>query len=136
MRAAIFAFALGLAASAMAQEVPKIHRSVPPNVESRVGSTAMYHIKGGNGRCAARGTPTLEIVTPPMHGTVRLDTADVGIPKGSGCRNSIYGTVILYTPASGFVGHDQFILNRVPDAMAFDWVGLPPGPRTFSITVR
>jgi hypothetical protein len=95
----------------------------------------MYQIKGGNGRCSARGTPTLEIIAPPMHGTVRLVTADVGIPKGSGCSNSVYGLVILYTPAPGFVGQDQFTYNRVRDAMAFNWVGLPPGLMTFIITV-
>jgi len=135
MRAVILTLAFGLAAPAMAQYVPEIRRTVPPNVETRVDSTAMWHIKGGNGRCSSRGTPTLEITAAPMHGAVRFDTADVGIPKGSGCRNSVYGLVILYTPAPGFVGQDQFTLNRVRDPMAFNWVGLPPGPRTFIITV-
>lgn len=134
-KAVILALAFGLAAPAMAQDTPEMRRAVAPNVESRVGSTAMWHIKGGNGRCESRGTPTLEIVAPPMHGTVRFDTADVGIPKGSGCSNSVYGTVILYTPAPGFVGQDQFTLNRVRDPMAFNWIGLPPGPRTFIVTV-
>jgi hypothetical protein len=135
MKAAILALAFGLAAPAMAEDVAKVHRTVAPNVESRVGSAAMWHIKGGNGRCSARGTPTLEITAPPMHGTVRFDTADVGIPKGSGCSNSVYGAVILYTPAPGFVGEDRFTLNRVRDPMAFNWVGLPPGLMTFIVTV-
>ena len=79
--------------------------------------------------------PTLEITAPPMPGTVRFATADVGIPKGSACGNSVYGTVILYTPAPGFVGQDQFTINRVRDAMAFNWIGLPPGLRTFILAV-
>jgi hypothetical protein len=136
MKAAIFAFAFGLAAPALAQDVPKVHRAVPPNVESKVGSTAMWHIKGGNGRCSSRGTPTLEVTAPPMHGTVRFVPADVGIPEGSGCRNSVYGLAVLYTPAPGFVGQDQFTYNRVRDAMAFNWIGPPPGPRTVMISVR
>jgi hypothetical protein len=136
MKAAIFVLAFGLAAPAMAQDAPQVRRTVPPDVESKVGSTAMWHIKGGNGRCSSRGTPTLDIINPPKHGTVRFDTADVGIPKGSGCSNSVYGTVILYKPAAGFAGEDQFTLNRVRDAMAFNWIGFPPGPRTFIVTVR
>jgi hypothetical protein len=136
MKATILALAFGLATPALAQNVPEIHRAVPPNVESKVGSNAMWHIKGGNGRCSSRGTVTLDIINPPKHGTVRFDTADVGIPKGSGCSNSVYGTAILYTPAPGFVGQDQFTLNHVRDPMAFNWVGLPPGPRTFIITVQ
>jgi hypothetical protein len=135
MKTVILVLAFGLAAPAMAQDVPPRRISVPPNVESQVGSTAMWHIKGGNGRCSSRGTPTLETTAPPMHGTLRFNTADVGIPKGSGCSNSVYGTVILYTPAPGFVGQDQFTLNRVRDAMAFNWIGLPPGLRTFIVTV-
>jgi hypothetical protein len=135
MKAAIFVLAFGLTASGMAQEVPKTHRTVPPDVESRVGSTAMWHINGGNGRCSARGTPRLEITAPPMHGTVRFATGDVGIPEGSGCRNSVYGVLILYTPAPGFVGQDQFTYDRVGDAMAFDWIGQPPGPRTLIVMV-
>jgi hypothetical protein len=135
MKAAILALALGLAAPAFAQELPEIHRTVPPNVESKVGSFAMWHIKGGNGRCSARGTPTLDISTPPKHGSVRFATGDVSIPEGSGCRNSVYGVVILYTPAPGFVGQDQFTYNRAPDAMTFNTVGRPPGSRTLMITV-
>ena len=136
MKAVILALALGLAAPAIAQDIPEIRRTVPPNVESRVGSSAMWHIKGGNGRCLSRGTPTLEITAPPMHGTVRFVPADVGIPEGSGCSNSVYGLVILYTPAPGSVGRDQFTYNSVRDAMAFNWVGRhPPGPRTLIITV-
>jgi hypothetical protein len=135
MKTVIIALAVSLAAPAMAQDVPQIRRAVPPNIESQIGSTAMWHIKGGNGRCASRGTPTLEITAPPMYGTIRFDTADVGIPKGSGCSNSVYGTVILYTPAPGFVGQDQFTINHVRDAMSFNWIGLPPGPRTYIVTV-
>jgi hypothetical protein len=70
MKAVILALGFSLAIPAMAQDTPEIRRAVPPNVESQVGSTAMWHIKGGNGRCSSRGTPTLEIAAPPMHGTV------------------------------------------------------------------
>ena len=136
MKAVIFVLAFGLTASAAAQEVSKIRRTVPANVESKVGSSAMWHIKGGNGRCSSRGTPTLEVTTPPMHGTVRFVPADVGIPEGSGCSNSVYGVAVFDIPAPGYVGQDQFTYNRVRDAMAFDWIGPPPGPRTVMITVR
>jgi hypothetical protein len=137
MKVAILALTFGLVAPALAQDVPEIHRTVSPNVESKVGSSAMWHIKEGNERCAARGTPTLDITVPPKHGTVRFVTGDVGIPEGSGCSNSVYGLVILHTPAPGFVGQDQFTYNSVRDAMAFNWVERhPPGLRTLVITVK
>ena len=131
------ALGLALAAEANAQEMPVAHRSVPHGVESRVAAASIWHIKGGNGRCQSRGTPALEIVSAPSHGTVRFVQGDVGIPEGSGCSNSIYGVVVLYQPAPGFVGTDQFTYNRVLDAMAMNWVGsVPPGPRKIVVTVQ
>jgi hypothetical protein len=58
-------------------------------------------------------------------------------PRFSGCSNSIYGLVVLYQPAPGFVGTDQFTDNRVRDAMAMNWVGkVRPGPRKIVVTVQ
>jgi len=132
MKTVILVLAFSLAAPAMAQDVPEIRRAVPPNVES---SSAMWHIKGGNGRCASRGTLHWKSRLRPCTAPSVLIPPDVGIPKGSGCSNSVYGTVILYTPAPGFVGQDRFAINRVRDAMAFDWIGPPPGPRKYIMTV-
>jgi hypothetical protein len=111
-------FAFGSVLPAMGQEVTK--RTVP---ETRVAASAMWHIKGGNGRCETRGYPNLTIVTPPSHGTVRFVQGDIGIPEGSGCRNSVYGLSVVYTPAPGFEGQDQFTFNSPREAMGFDWVG-------------
>jgi hypothetical protein len=133
------ALALGLAftSEAITQETPVAQRSVPRGVESRIAAASMWHIKGGNGRCQLRGTPALEIISAPSHGTVRFVQGDVGIPEGSGCSNSIYGVVVLYQPAPGFVGTDQFTYNRVRDAMAMNWVGsVPPGLRKIVVTVQ
>jgi hypothetical protein len=128
---------LALVSEANAQEIPIAQRSVPRGVESRVAAASMWQIKGGNGRCQSRGTPALEIISAPSHGTVRCVQGDVGIPEGSGCSNSIYGVVVLYQPAPGFVGTDQFTYNRVRDAMVMNWVGsVPPGPRKIVVTVQ
>jgi hypothetical protein len=136
-RSLAFVLVLALASEASAQEIPVAHRSVPRGVESRVAAASMWHIKGGNGRCQSRGTPALEIISAPSHGTVRFVQGDVGIPEGSGCSNSIYGVVVLYQPAPGFVGVDQFTYNQVRDPMAMNWVGrVPPGPRKIVVTVQ
>ena len=62
--------------------------------------------------------------------------ADLGIPKGSGCINSVYGKAVLYRPNPGFVGKDRFTYNVPVDPMAFEHLGRPPGPWTVFITVR
>jgi hypothetical protein len=137
LRYIALALGLTLAPEANAQETPDVHRSVPRGVESRVAAVSMWQIKGGNGRCQSRGTPALEIISAPLHGTVRFVQGDVGIPEGSGCSNSIYGVVVLYQPAPGFVGTDQFTYNRVRDAMAMNWIGsVPPGLRKIVVTVQ
>ena len=139
MKLRYIALALGLAltSEANAQQMPVAHRSVPRGVESRVAAASMWQIKGGNGRCQSRGTPALEIIFAPSRGTVRFVQGDVGIPEGSGCSNSIYGVVVLYQPAPGFVGVDQFTYNRVRDPMAMNWVGsIPPGARKIVVTVQ
>ena len=107
LRYIALALGLALASEANAQETPDVHRSVPRGVESRVAAASIWQIKGGNGRCQSRGTPALEIISAPSHGTVRFVQGDVGIPEGSGCSNSIYGVVVLYQPVPGFVGLDQ-----------------------------
>ena len=133
----VLALGLALASEANAQEVPVAHRSVPRGVESRVAAASMWQIKGGNGRCQSRGTPALEIVSAPSHGTLRFVQGDVRIPEGSGCSNSIYGVVVLYQPAPSFVGTDQFTYNQTRDPMAMNWVGkIPPGLRKIVVKVQ
>jgi hypothetical protein len=73
---------------------------------------------------------------PPKHGTVRFVAADLGIPKGSGCINSVYGQAVMYRPDPGFVGRDQFTYNVSADPMAFVHLGRPAGPQTVLVTVR
>ena len=137
LRYIALALGLALASIANAQEMPVAHRSVPRDIETRVTTASMWQIKGGNGRCQSRGTPALEIISAPSHGTVRFVQGDVGIPEGSGCSNSIYGVVVLYQPAPGFVGTDQFTYHRLRDPMAMNWVGsVPPGLRKIVVTVQ
>ena len=111
-------------------------RSVPRDAETMVGSAARWRHREGAGLCNTWYIPTLELVTPPKHGTVRFVTTDVGAPRGSGCTNSVYGQAVLYQPAPGFVGEDQFTYNNPPDPMAFEHVGPPSGLRTVIVTVR
>ena len=87
------------------------------------------------GQCRLNRIPALELLTPPQHGAVRFATVDVGVPKGSGCANSVDGQGIFYRPAPGFVGQDQFTCTAPADSMVFDWLGPPPrGPRTVIVT--
>jgi hypothetical protein len=91
--------------------------------------------------CSTWYIPTLELVTPPKHGTVRFVATDIGVPTGSGCINSVYGQAVLYRPDPGFVGDDQFTYNTPGDAVTYGgtWAGLPvspPGQRTVIVTVR
>ena len=79
---------------------------------------------------AAYGT----LVTPPKHGTVRFVTTDVGVPRGSGCNNSVNGQAVMYRPDPGFVGKDRFTYNSPTEEMAFDVVG-HPGLKTVIVTV-
>ena len=111
---------------------------MPPDTETMVGSASRRRYREGEGQrqCSPNGNPVLELVTPPKHGTVRFVDADLGIPKGSGCINPVYGTAVLYRPNPGFVGKDRFTYNVPVDPMAFEHLGRPPGPWTVFITVR
>jgi hypothetical protein len=82
-----------------------------------------------------RYIPVLELVTPPKHGTVRFVATDIGVPRGSGCSNSVYGQAVLYHPVSGFVGEDQFTYNSPDDPTAMLWTARP-GLKTVIITVH
>ena len=114
-----------------------LRRSVPRDAETMVGSAARWRpVTSGSSMCSTRSIPVLELVTPPTHGTVRFVTTDVGVPRGSGCSNSVYGQAVLYNPAPGFVGEDQFTYNSPADPMSFNHVGPPPGLRTVIVTVR
>jgi hypothetical protein len=116
----------------------KLRRLVPPDTETMVSSASQFRYREGEGQrqCSPNGIPDLALVTPPEHGTVRFVDADLGIPKGSGCINSVYGKAVLYRPNPGFVGKDRFSYNVPADAMTFDQLGRPPGPWTVFVTVR
>jgi len=77
-----------------------------------------------------------KLVTLPKHGTVRFVIADLGVPKGSGCINSVYGSAVLYRPEPGFVRKDQFTYNVPGEPMAFVHLRRLPGPWTVFVTVR
>jgi len=116
----------------------KLRRVVPSDTETMVSSASRWRYREGEGQrqCSPNGNPVLELMTPPKHGTVRFVDADLGIPKGSGCINSVYGKAVLYRPNPGFVGKDRFTYNVPADPMAFEHLGRPPGPWTVFITVR
>jgi hypothetical protein len=114
----------------------QLRRSIPRDIETMVGSAVKYRVQEGSGQCSPNGIPELELVTPPKHGNVRFVTTDVGIPRGSGCSNSIYGQGVFYRPDPGFVGRDRFTYNVPDDPTAFIRLGPPPGPWTVIVTVR
>jgi len=116
----------------------KLRRVVPPDTETMVSSASQWRYREGEGQeqCSPNGVPALELVRPPKHGTVRFVFADLGVPKGSGCINSVYGDTVLYRPNPGFVGKDQFTYNVPADPTAFVRLGPPPGPWTVIVIVR
>jgi hypothetical protein len=116
----------------------KLRRVVLRDAETMVASASQYRTHEGEGYqlCTPNGVPALELVTPPKHGAVRFVVADLGIPKGSGCKNSVYGQAVMYQPAPGFVGRDRFTYNVPVDPTAFIRLGPPPGPWTVFVTVR
>jgi len=116
----------------------KLRRSVLRDTETMVGSASQWRYREGEGQvqCSPNGIPALELVTPPKHGTVRFVDADLGVPRGSGCINSVYGQAVMYRPDPGFVGRDQFTYNVPGDPMAFVHLGRPAGPWTVFVTVR
>jgi hypothetical protein len=111
-----------------------LRRSVPPDVETMVSSASRW-LSVQVGLCRTANIPTLDLVTPPKHGTVRFVITDIGIPRGSGCNNSIFGQAVLYHPAPGFVGEDQFAYNSPDDPMVMSW-SERPGRKTVIVTVR
>jgi len=113
-----------------------LRRSVPPDAETMVSSAARWRpVTSGSSICSAQSIPVLELVIPPKHGTVRFVTTDIGVPRGSGCSNSVYGQAVLYHPAPGFVGEDQFSFNSPDEPMAMNWIGRP-GLKNVIVTVR
>ncbi len=116
----------------------KLRRVVLRDTEAMVSSASQYRTREGEGyqQCTPNGIPALELVTPPKHGTVRFVVADLGVPKGSGCMNSVYGQAILYRPAPGFVGRDRLTYDVPADPTAFVRLGPPPGPWTVFVVVR
>jgi hypothetical protein len=116
----------------------KLRRVVLPDMETMVSSASQWRYREGEGQeqCSPNGVPALELVSPPKHGTVRFVFADLGVPKGSGCINSVYGEAVLYRPDPGFVGKDQFTYDVPADPTAFVHLGPPPGPWTVIVIVR
>ena len=112
-----------------------LRRSVPRDAETMVSSAATWRFRGDLGRCVTFTPPFIELVTPPKHGTVRFVMTDIGPPSGSGCSNSVHGWAVLYQPAPGFVGEDQFTYNIAADSRAMEWF-LPQGLKTVIVTVR
>ena len=62
--------------------------------------------------------------------------ADLGIPKGSGCTNSVDGQAVIYPPDDGLVGKDRFTYRVPADPTAFVYLGPPPRPWTVFVLVR
>jgi hypothetical protein len=116
----------------------KLRASVLRDTETMVGSASQWRYREGEGQvqCSPNGIPALELVTPPKHGTVRFVEADLGVPRGSGCINSVYGQAVMYRPDPGYVGKDLFTYNVSGDPMAFVHLGRPAGPWTVFVTVR
>jgi hypothetical protein len=116
----------------------KLRRVVLRDTETMVASASQYRYHEGEGyqQCMPNGVPALELVTPPKHGTVRFVVADLGIPKGSGCTNSVYGQAVMYRPDPGFLGRDRFTYTVPVDPTAFVRMGPPPGPWTVFVAVR
>ena len=116
----------------------KLRRVVLRDTETMVSSASQWRYREGEAQeqCTPNGIPALELVTPPKHGTVRFVFADLGVPKGSGCINSVYGQAVMYRPDPGFVGRDQFTYNVPDDPTAFVHLGPPPGPWPVIVTVR
>ena len=116
----------------------KLRASVLRDTETMVASASRWRYREGEAQvqCTPNGIPALELVSPPKHGTVRFSDADLGIPKGSGCINSVYGKAVFYRPDPGYVGKDQFVYNIPADPMAFTHLGRPSGSWTVFVTVR
>jgi hypothetical protein len=110
-------------------------RKVPSGVETMVGSASGYRTGGSGSLCSEYYIPALQIVDPPMHGTVRFDSI-LTIPRGSGCANPIHGQGVFYRSSDGYTGQDQFTYHRPDNPMAFDWLGRAPGNHTVVLTVR
>ena len=94
----------------------KLRRNVPRDTETMVSSASRYRYHEGEAQqqCTPNGIPALELVTPPKHGTVRFVDADLGIPRGSGCINSVYGRAVLYRPAPDTSGRINSLITFPP----------------------
>jgi hypothetical protein len=110
-------------------------RAVPSGTETMVASVSAWRSGRSGGLCSEYYIPALQIVDPPTHGTLRFDSI-LTIPKGSGCSNPIHGQGVFYRSSDDYVGQDQFTYYRPDNAMAFNWVGGPPGNHTVAVTVR
>src|SRR6516225_2274698 len=98
----------------------KLRASVLRDTETMVASASTWRYREGEAQvqCTPNGIPALELVSRPSTVLCDLHT-DLGIPKGSGCINSVYGKAVYYRPDPGYLGTDQFVYVIPADPMAF-----------------
>lgn len=84
------------------------HRNVPPNRSTIVGFFRV--LTNDRGTCVQPAKPTMLLVTPPQHGTVKFHWARHEWKKmRAACKGvGIGGMEIIYTPTNGYHGPDAF----------------------------
>ncbi len=110
------------------------YRHVPRDADSKIAWFGNWR-RNANNNCSPRFIPTLELVTPPVHGQVQFVTAEGGALPRTGCSNSFYGTAVMYRPNPGFLGEDQFTITAPDDPMAMDHIGARGPKHTYVIRV-
>ena len=137
-RFAPFVFSIGMITGAIPafgqSNQPPIYRRVPHDVETRVIWQGAW-VQRTPGFCSVRFIPALQVVSQPLHGTLRLAT-DLNAPRGSGCSNPISGAAIYYKPNPGFTGQDRFAVNLPEDPTSMNHLGVASGNHMVVITVR
>jgi hypothetical protein len=114
---------IGATAQIQDQEHKVYQITVTIDTERRIYSWSnqlqSLHTFGGRGGltttpsyCSTESFPEMQILHPPLHGTIRLSTGNTLPPY---CPNWIKGIVVFYKPALGFVGRDQFTVQRKGD---------------------
>ena len=100
-------------------------RRVPSGVETMVARTFAWRAGRPGGLCSEYYTPALQIVDPPQHGTVRLDSV-LATPRGSGCPNPIHGQGVFYRSAEGYVGQDSPLIAPMIRWRSTGWAEYRP----------
>lgn len=76
------------------------------------GSRDNLDAKVLNPYCQTDTLPEIRLLKLPSHGETRFSIGKTQPPQ---CPNLIEGIVVFYKPAAGFVGRDQFIVQRKGD---------------------